>query len=196
TDPSKGHSWRYRRSEAGSGAMGDLLSHLLDTALYLNGDIREISALTHTFASGRDVDDAVMLMARFANGSLGSFEASRFGTGRRNGQGFEIYGSKGSLAFDLEDMKWLRYCDATEPAPLQGSRKLLATGPDHPYSANFWKPGHTLGYEHTFIATLGDFLQALAENQAFHPDFEDGLKVQKLLAATELAALSSNVVNV
>jgi predicted dehydrogenase len=189
-DPSKGQTWRYRRSEAGSGAIGDLLSHLLDTARYLNGDIRDVSAMTHTFAPNRDVDDAVLLMAHFANGSIGSFEASRFGVGRRNGNGFEIYGSKGRLAFDLEDMNRLQFFDATEPAALQGTRHVLVTGPDHPYSANFWKPGHLIGYEHTFIATLGDFLAALARHEPFHPTFDDALNTQKVIAAVETSATS------
>jgi predicted dehydrogenase len=189
-DPAKGQAWRYRRSEAGSGAMGDLLSHLLDTARYLNADVSELSAMTQTFAPNRDVDDAVLLMARFANGSLGSFEASRFGVGRRNGNGFEIYGSKASLAFDLEDMNRLQFFDATEPAALQATRSVLVTGPDHPYSNNFWKPGHLIGYEHTFIATLGDFLSSLARKEPFHPNFQDALETQKIIAAVEASAAS------
>ena len=189
-DPAKGQTWRYRRSEAGSGAVGDLLSHLVDTARYLNGDISELSAMTHTFAPQRDVDDAALAMARFANGSIGSFEASRFGVGRRNGNGFEIYGSKGSLAFDLEDMNRLQLFDATEPAALQATKSMLVTGPDHPYSAIFWKPGHLVGYEHTFIATLGDFLVTLARQEPFHPNFDDGLKTQKIIAAVEASAVS------
>jgi predicted dehydrogenase len=189
-DPSKGQTWRYRRSDAGSGAIGDLLSHLLDTASYLNGDISELSAMTHTFAPDRDVDDAVLLIARFANGSLGSFEASRFGVGRRNGNGFEIYGSKGRLAFDLEDMNRLQFFDATEPPALQGTRDVLVTGPDHPYASNFWKPGHVIGYEHTFIATLGDFLAALDQQKSFHPNFDDALNTQKIIAAVESSAAS------
>ncbi len=189
-DPAKGQTWRYRTAEAGSGAIGDLLSHSLDTAMYLNGDISELSAAKHTFIPGREVDDAVQLMARFANGSIGSFEASRFGVGRRNGNGFEIYGSKGSLAFDLEDMNRLQFFDATEPPGTQGARNLLVTGPDHPYSTNFWKPGHLIGYEHTFIATLGDFLQALAKHEAFHPNFQDALLTQKLIEAVESSAAS------
>src|SRR5262249_3168897 len=189
-DPAKGQTWRYHRSEAGSGAIGDLLSHLLDLARYLNGDIREFCAMTHTFAPNRDVDDAVLAMARFANASLGSFEASRFGTGRRNGLGFEIYGSKGGMAFDLDEMNRLRFFDATEPAALQAARSVLVTGPEHPYAANFWKPGHLIGYEHTFIATLGDFLSALAKQEPFHPNFHDGLEVQKMIAAVESSAAS------
>src|SRR6266567_1332329 len=189
-DPAKTNTWRYQRAEAGSGAMGDLLSHSIDTAEYLNGEISELSATTHTFAPGRDVDDAVQVMARFGNGSIGSFEASRFGTGRRNGNGFEIYGSKGSLAFDLEEMNRLQFFDATEPPAVQGTKSMLVTGPDHPYSANFWKPGHLIGYEHTFIATLGDFLEALARQKPFHPNFDDGLVTQKIIAAVEASAAS------
>ena len=189
-DPTKGHTWRYQRKDAGSGAMGDLLSHSLDLALYLVGELREISGSKHTFVPGRDVDDAVQAMARFANGSLSSFEASRFGVGRRNGNGFEVYGSKGSLAFDLEEMNRLRFYDATQPASEQGFRDLLVTGPDQPYWNNFWKPGHLVGYEHTFIATVGDFLNALASNLEFRPDFNDGLKVQRIMAAIDKSSAS------
>jgi predicted dehydrogenase len=188
TDPSKGKTWRYKKDEAGSGAIGDLLSHSLDTAFYLNGGIASLSATKHTFMPGREVDDAVSVMARFTNGSLGSFEASRFGVGRRNGNGFEFYGSRGSLSFDLEEMNRLRFFDVTEVSALQAWRDILVTGPDHPYSANFWKPGHIVGYEHTFIATLGDFLQKLAKNEAFSPDFQDATKVQAVLEAVELSS--------
>jgi predicted dehydrogenase len=189
-DPEKGHTWRYRRADAGTGAIGDLLSHSLDTATYLNGEIGDLSAMKHTFAADRDVDDAVIVMARFSNGSLGSFEASRFGVGRRNGNGFEIYASKGSLAFDLEELNRLQFFDATDPSNLQAARNLLMTGPGHPYSSNFWKPGHIIGYEHTFIATLGDFLQNLAKGECIHPDFADALKIQKLLEDVETSATS------
>jgi predicted dehydrogenase len=189
-DPAKGKTWRYQRDQAGSGAIGDLLSHSLDTAIYLNGELTELCASTHTFVPGREVDDAVMLMSRFANGSIGTFEASRFGGGRRNGTGFEIYGSKGSLAFDLEDMNRLQFFDATDKPALQAWRNLLVTGPDHPYATNFWKPGHLIGYEHTFIATLGDFFQALAKNQPFHPDFRDALRIQKLMDTIQSSSAS------
>ena len=190
TDAAKGKTWRYRHDEAGSGALGDLLSHSLDTAAYLNGEIAELSAAAHTFITGRDVDDAVMLMARFSNGSIGTFEASRFGVGRRNGNGFVIYGSKGSLAFDLEDMNRLQFFDATDQPSNQAWRNLLVTGPDHPYSTHFWKPGHLIGYEHTFIATLGDFLKALAAGQEFQPNFEGALKTQRLMEAVQSSASS------
>jgi predicted dehydrogenase len=191
-DPAKGQTWRYRAGEAGSGAIGDLLSHSVDMAIYLNSNIVELSAMKHTFIPGREVDDAVAVMARFANGSLGTFEASRFGVGRRNGNGFEMYGAKGSLAFDLEDMNRLRVFDATEPANLQAYRNILVTGPDHPYSANFWKPGHLVGYEHTFIATLGDFLENFAKGEPFHPNFDDAVQTQAILEAVEASAQSKN----
>ena len=194
-DPTKGQTWRYRQSEAGSGAIGDLLSHSVDMAIYLNGEIAELSAMKHTFIPGRDVDDAVMVMARFVNGSLGSFEASRFGVGRRNGNGFEIYAATGSLGFDLEEMNRLRFYDASDPLNLQADRNILVTGPDHPYSANFWKPGHLVGYEHTFIATLGDFLQNLANGEPFHPNFDDAMRTQAVLEAVEASAESNNWVN-
>jgi predicted dehydrogenase len=184
-DPAKGHTWRYKRAQAGSGAIGDLLSHSLDMATYLNGDITQLSAMTHTFAPGREVDDAAALMAHFANGSIGTFEASRFGIGRRNGIGFEMYGSKGRFAFDMEDMNRLQFTDAADHPSLQAPRNLLVNGPDQPYAANFWKPGHIIGYEHTFIATVGDFLRLLAKGEPFHPDFDDALRIQQLMQAVE-----------
>jgi len=187
-DPSKAAGWRYTRAEAGSGATGDLLSHAVDLALHLNGEISELCATTHTFARGRDVDDAAMLMVRFANGSLGTLEASRYGVGCRNRNAFEINGSKGMIRFDLENMNRLEFFDATQAPNLQASRNLLVTGPDHPYSGNFWKPGHEIGYEHTFIATLGDFLQSLERGQRFRPNFDDGVAVHRILDAVEKSA--------
>jgi myo-inositol 2-dehydrogenase/D-chiro-inositol 1-dehydrogenase len=184
-DPAKTSGWRYRRTDSGSGALGDLLSHSLDTALYLNGPLTDITAMMRTFAAGRDVDDAVLLLARYANGSIGSFEATRFGVGHRNRAFFEIHGSKGMLRFDLEDMNRLVFYDATEAATVCGPRSLMVPGPDHPYSQNFWKPGHAIGYEHTFIATLGDFLMVLSRGESFHPNFSDALAVQRLTHSIE-----------
>ncbi len=189
-NPAKTSGWRYQRALAGSGASGDLLSHSLDTALLLNGAIREFLAMTHTFAPGRDVDDAVAMLARFANGSIGTFEATRYAVGCRNRNAFEIHGSRGMLRFNLENMNRLEFFDATDPANLQAARDIMVTGPNHPYSENFWKPGHEIGWEHTFIATLGDFLECLANDKPFHPDFEDGLAVQSVLAAVDRSAAS------
>lgn len=195
-DPAKAGGWRYKRAEAGSGATGDLLAHSIDIALYLNGPITELTAMSHTFFPQRDVDDAVMLLVRFANGSIGTFEASRFGIGSRNRNAFEIQGSKGMLRFNLEEMNQLQFNDATEVPNLQGSRDVMVTGPNHPYSENFWKPGHIIGYEHTFIAALGDFLGAVAKKEPFHPNFEDAVEVQRVLEAVEGSASSLKWVKV
>ena len=191
-DPSKAAGWRYRRSEAGSGAAGDLLSHAIDLALYLNGPIRELTSMSHTFAAGRDVDDAALLLARFGNGSIGSFEVSRYGVGCQNRNTFEINGSKGMLQFSLDDMNRLDFYDATEPANLRASRSLAVTGPDHPYWEKFWKPGHVIGYEHPFIATLGDFLSSMARGDTFHVNFDDAVEVQRVLDAVERSAVSGH----
>jgi len=187
-DPTRSPSWKTERAAAGSGVLGDLLSHVVDLALYLNGAIREVNALLHTFAAGRDVDDAALALARFENGSLGTLEATRYAVGCRNRNRFEIHGSRGMLAFDLEDFNHLIFHDATEAAYLRGGRRLLVTGPDQPYATRFWKPGHGLGYEHTFIVALGDFLEALARGEPFHPDFEDGRQVQRVLEAVAVSA--------
>ena len=168
------------------------MSHSVDEALYLNGPITDLTALTHTFFPGREVDDAVMFLAQFGNGSIGTFEATRFGIGCRNRNSFEINGSKGMLSFNLEDMNSLEFNDMTEAPNLRASRKLMVTGPNQPYADNFWKPGHIIGYEHTFIATLGDFLEGLASGKPFHPDFEDAVAVQRVLDAVGRSASSRN----
>jgi predicted dehydrogenase len=187
-DPSRARAWKFDPSQAGSGVLGDLLSHVVDTALWLNREISEVLAMQHTFAPERAVDDATLIMVRFANGSIGSFEASRYAIGYLNHQTFEIHGERGMLRFDLEDLTRLHFFDATAPAHLRGARPIMVTGPDHPYSDNFWKPGHPTGYEHTFIAALADFVNALGADTPFHPDFEDGQRVQSILEAAEHSA--------
>jgi predicted dehydrogenase len=191
-NPKKADTWRYKRSEAGMGAAGDLLSHSIDLALYLNGPIKELSAMMHTFAPGRDVDDATLLIVHFANGSIGTFEASRYGVGCPNRNDFEINGSKGMISFRLDEMNQLGFFDATQAPCMQGKQTLAITGPNHPYWENFWKPGHPLGYEHPFIATLGDFLKSVAEEKPFHPNFADALAVQRVLDAVQRSASSRN----
>jgi len=177
--------WRFNPADAGSGATGDLLAHLIDTAQMLNGRITRVCATMHTFAPGRRVDDAVLAQSYFANGSVATFEASRYAIGLQNHNSFEIHGSKGMLRFNLEDLNRLHFLDAVAPAHLQGAADILVTGPDHPYASHFWPPGHIIGYEHTFIATLADFLNALAKQDSFHADFRDALEVQKVLDAVE-----------
>lgn len=187
-DPEPEGAWRFRKAEAGSGAMGDLLSHSLDLALLLNGPITQVTSLVQTFVPNREVDDAVLALTRFANGSIGTFEATRFAIGCRNRNYFELHGAEGALRFNLEDLNRLEVFDRNDTAEVQGSHNVLVTGPGHPYTSHFWPPGHIIGYEHTFIATLADFLDCLAKNQQFHPNFDDGVEVQKLLEAVETAA--------
>lgn len=184
-DPADPVAWRFNPKEAGSGVLGDLLSHSLDLATWLNGPIRELCAHVRTFAEGRQVDDAVTVMAQFSNGSIGTFEATRFATGNLNRNCFEINGSKGSIEFNLEKMNHLTVFDMGDDVPVRGGHHILATGPGHPYVGDFWPPGHIIGYEHTFIATLVDFLRAVAAGEQFHPNFEDALETQRILDAVQ-----------
>lgn len=186
-----GMSWRFNPGEAGSGVIGDLLSHSLDLATWLNGPIRKLCANVHTFARGRLVDDAVTMQVEFSNGSIGTFEASRFATGNQNRNSFEINGSDGSLGFNLEEMNHLNFTDLREDTSIQGRRKILVTGPGHPYVDHFWPPGHVIGYEHTFTATLVDFLNSIAKDERFHADFVDAIEVQRLLEAATVSAKQS-----
>ncbi len=185
-------AWRFRKPLAGSGAMGDLLSHSLDLALLLNGPIVELTSILQTFVPKREVDDAVLLLARFANGSIGTFEATRFATGCRNRNYFEIHGSHGAVRFNLEELNRLEVFDRTDATEIQGPHNVLVTGPGHPYVDHFWPPGHIVGYEHTFVTTLADFLESLAADRPFHPNFDDGAEVQKLLDAVENSANSKS----
>ena len=184
-NPADPGAWRFNPTEAGSGVIGDLLSHSLDLATWLNGPISELCARVHTFADGRQVDDAVTVMTRFSNGSIGTFEATRFATGNLNRNCFEINGSAGSIAFDMEKMNHLVAFDMGDEVPVQGGHNILVTGPGHPYVDDFWPPGHIIGYEHTFVATLVDFLRAVAAGEQFHPNFEDALETQRLLEAVQ-----------
>lgn len=196
TSPSDPNAWRFVPGQAGSGVIGDLLSHSLDLATWLNGPLRRLCSQIHTFAKGREVDDAVMLLAEFSNGSIGTFEASRFATGNQNRNCFEINGSRGSLEFNLEEMNYLQFSDLCDDAQIQGRRKILTTGPGHAYVDRFWPPGHTIGYEHTFITTLADFISALEKDERFRPDFADALGIQRLLAAVTRSSGTSTWVDV
>ena len=143
-----------------------------------------------------DVDDACAVIARFANGALGTFESSRYARGRKNQNAFEINGEHGSLAFDLEDPHRLQFLDHTDPAHLQGWRNIHVSASEHPYCANWWPPGTTLGYEHTFINALADFLQGLQRGEPVQPDFRSALKVQIVCDAVAQAAVEQRWVNV
>ncbi len=187
-DTSRAATWRMNPALAGSGAAGDLLTHCLDTALYLNGPMTNAVAASRTFVPGRAVDDAFMALVEFENGSAGMFEATRFGIGYRNAQMFQIHGSGGMLQFNLERLNELEFFDATLPSTELGARQVLVTDPKHPIAGHFWRPAHIIGYEHTFIASLAAFVECLASGEEFHPNFSDGLKVQEVLDALQRSA--------
>lgn len=192
--------WRLEKSKAGSGALGDIASHSIDLARYLVGEITEVSALMKTFITERpapddptrklpvDVDDAAALLCRFDSGAVGTIEATRFATGRKNHNRFEINGSRGSLAFDLERMNELELY--LEEGPTSGFRTINVTDPAHPYVAAWFPPGHIIGYEHTFTHTVYDLLRAIDAGAIPSPNFRDGVQNQRVLDAAERAAES------
>ena len=182
-DTSRDGTWKMDPAQAGSGVADDLLTHLLDTALYLNGRITQGIADARTIMPNRRIDDAVMALVKFANGSAGTFEATRFAIGCKNQNFFQIHGAGGMLRFNLERLNHLEFLDASQPSTEQGPRDLLVTDMKHPIFGNFWRPGHIIGYEHTFIAALGEFLDCLARDAEFHPSFEDALVTQEALDA-------------
>jgi predicted dehydrogenase len=215
-DPDFPLTWRLKKEYAGSGALGDLGAHAVDLAQYLAGEpIAGVSALTETFVRERPimegasaglaaagggtgrgpvtVDDAALFTARFASGALGSFEATRFATGRKNALRIELNGEKGSLAFDLERLNELSFHDHTEPGDSAGFRRILVTEPGHPYLEAWWPPGHGLGYEHTFVHQARDLVHAVASGRQPEPSFAEGLRVQRVLAAVEESALKNSV---
>jgi predicted dehydrogenase len=208
-DPTFPLVWRLQKERAGSGALGDIGAHIIDVAQFVCGStISGVSGLTETFvrerplpaasaglaASGGSgtgavtVDDAALFFARFDSGALGSFEATRFASGRKNAMRLEVNGSDGSLAFDFEAMNELQFHDHTEDADTAGFRRILVTEPTHPYAHAWWPPGHGLGYEHTFTHEVVDLVTAIGTGAAPSPSFADGLQVQRVLAAVERSA--------
>jgi predicted dehydrogenase len=198
-DPESPLTWRLQRERAGSGALGDLGAHIVDLAQYLTGElIAGVSAATATFVRERPlegggsgpvtVDDAAVFTARLASGALASFEATRFATGRKNQLRIELNGERGSLAFDLERLNELQFCDRDEEPATAGFRTILVTEPGHPYLSAWWPPGHVLGWEHTFTHEVRDLVNAIAAGTEPAPSFRDGLQVQRVLAAVEQSA--------
>jgi len=188
--------WRLQADKAGSGALGDLGAHIVDLARFLVGEIDSISALSSTFIKKRrskpggalrtvDVDDAFCAIGKFRNGALLNLEATRFARGRKNHLSFEINGSGGSIVFDLEKMNRLRFFDRRDRAHAHGFRDIIVTEPSHPYLENWWPPGHLLGYEHSVIHTVADFVCAVVSGKRVRPDFEDGFETQRVLDAIQ-----------
>lgn len=206
-DPDFPLVWRLQKDIAGSGSHGDLGAHIIDLAHFLVGDIQEVVGMSETFIKERPlpgsmsglsakgnqsdekgavtVDDATLFLAKFANGALGSFEATRFAAGHRCTNSFEINGSKGSVKFDFERMNELQVYFTDDAEDVQGFRRILVTDPAHAYAEAWWPPGHTIGFEHTFIHETVELLQAIRENRQPVPNFTDGVKCQQVLEAVD-----------
>jgi len=180
--------WRFDKSLAGSGALGDLGAHVVDLARYLVGEFATVSAQTATFQPGRDVDDAVEAAVTFENGAVGTIEASRFATGRKNAFRWEVNGSKGSVAFDLERFNEVQVhlADSAPGERTQGFRTVLVSEPDHPFWEHWWPQGHVIGWEHTFVHELHHMLTAIREDGDVAPHgatLEDGYRAAEVCDA-------------
>ncbi|MQM24651.1 Gfo/Idh/MocA family protein [Glycomyces albidus] len=210
TDENAPLTWRLDKSKSGSGSLGDIGAHIIDAAQWIAGaNVTGVSAILETFVKERPVggdfvglgghggtdgprgpvtvDDAAAFTARFSDGAIGVFEATRFALGRKNAMRLELNGSKASIAFDFEDMNSLWFYDSAD-GPNSGFRKIQATEPEHPYTGNWWPVGHGLGYEHAFTHQVVDLTNAIAAGEQPTPSFADALQVQRVLAAVEASA--------
>ncbi|UCD52214.1 MAG: Gfo/Idh/MocA family oxidoreductase [Phycisphaerales bacterium] len=187
-------TWRLDIKAAGSGVTGDLLAHCIDTAMWQNGPITSVSAMTETFVKERmhaethkieavGIDDACTFMCRFDNGSLGNFESTRYARGHKALYTFEINGEHASIAWDLHDLHRLSYFDHRDDSIVRGWRSVHVTDGDMPYMDKWWVPGLQIGYEHTFVHQVADFLQSMAEGKPAAPTFRDALATQKVCEA-------------
>jgi predicted dehydrogenase len=193
--------WRLDASVSGSGVTGDLLAHNIDTAMWLNGQIEEVTAVTETFIKSRKhtltgeeqpvtIDDASLFLARFTNGSLATFEATRYARGHKALYTFEINGENASIKWDLHDLHRLEYFDHRDESTLRGWKSIHITDGDHPYMKQWWVPGLQIGYEHTFIHQAADFLKALGEGKAASPTFREALSTDYVTDAVLASAKS------
>lgn len=206
-------TWRLDKTLAGSGSLGDIGAHAVDLVEHLTGSqLGAVSGTLATFVEERPllgegvglsgtastergtvtVDDAAWFTARLAggeaDGAIGAFEATRYATGRKNSLRIELSGSRGAIAFDLEEMNELQFYDATAPAGEQGFTRIIVTEPEHPYMANWWPTGHAIGYEHAFSHEVVDLVTAIASGTDPEPSFADGLHIQRVLDAVERSA--------
>lgn len=197
-------TWRLRKETAGSGALGDIASHAIDQVQYLlDATVTEVSGKLHTYVTQRPgphgpetvtVDDAAWATLSLTGGAVAGIEVSRVALGRKNSLQIEVFGSKGSLAFDLENLNELAFLDGTVPAAQQGFTRIVVTEPEHPYLDAWWPQGHILGWEHAFTHQARDFLLAIGAGVPPSPSFEDGLQVQRVLAAVEESAAAKSIV--
>ena len=181
--------WRLDVNVAGSGVTGDLLAHCIDTAIWLNGGVDKVTAMTETFIKERKhnltgkvekvgIDDACAFLARFKNGSLATFESTRYARGHKALYLFEINGEHASIAWDLHDLHRLSYFDHRDEGIVRGWRSIHVTDGDHPYMGNWWVPGLQIGYEHSFVHQVADFLEGVSEGKPASPTFKDALETQ------------------
>ncbi|GBG07970.1 dehydrogenase [Paenibacillus agaridevorans] len=217
-DPAFPLVWRMRKDVTGSGTLGDLMAHSIDLARFLVGEIREVSGLMETFIKSRpvgemsggleaaasgdsfaevDVDDAAAALARFDNGAVGVFEATRFAKGNRNGNRIEINGSKGSIRWGMEQMNNLELYLDSDPRGTQGFRTITCTEGVHPYAGAYWPAGHGIGYEHTFINLMHEFMRGISGvGGKPSPSFEDGYRNQVILDAIEQSTITGSKVTI
>ncbi|QEG21444.1 Gfo/Idh/MocA family protein [Mariniblastus fucicola] len=195
--------WRLDVKAAGSGVTGDLLAHCIDTAIWLNGSIDNVTAMTETFVKERmhnetgkvepvGIDDACAFLCRFGNGSMGLFESTRYARGHKALYTFEINGENGSLRWDLHDLNRLEYFNHGDEGTVRGWRTIHVTDGDHPYLGNWWVPGLCLGYEHSFVHQVADFLKGLETGEPAAPTFRDALETQRVCDAVLASAESGS----
>ena len=192
-------TWRHSVEQSGSGAHGDMNAHIVDLARHLVGEFTAVTGEQNVFIEERPIqgtdqtgtvtaDDATTFLARFENGAVGSFCATRMASGRKNFLRLEIFGSKGSLNFNLERLNELAYYDVGEPDATRGFKTILVTEASHPYINAWWPPGHTIGWEHTFVHLVARLLMAIGKGESVHPNFYDGLQCQRVLDAVSTSA--------
>jgi predicted dehydrogenase len=195
--------WRMDASVAGSGVLGDLLSHCIDTAIWLNGGIKDVSAMTETFVKERmhqltgkmqevTIDDACAFMCHFDNGSLGLFESTRYARGHKALYTFEINGANGSIRWDLHDLNRLEFFDNSDESNVRGWRSIHVTDGDQPYMNRWWVPGLGIGYEHSFIHQAADFIKGLDSGDPCAPTFRDAFETEKVCEAVVQSAKSGS----
>ncbi|MFO0923660.1 MAG: Gfo/Idh/MocA family oxidoreductase [Pirellulales bacterium] len=200
-------TWRLDAEAAGSGVTGDLLAHCIDTAIWLNGSIGSVSAMTETFVKERmhaltgkkeavHIDDAAAFLARFKNGSLATFESTRYARGHKALYTLEINGENASIKWDLHDLHRLSYFDHRDEGKVRGWRSIHVSDGDQPYMKNWWVPGLQIGYEHSFVHQVADFLKSLETGKPCSPTFREALETQKVCDAVLSSAKSGSWVNV